>query len=212
MLQQFLDCQDVTSHSLKCTTLSWCSKYGLPKEVRAALGRHSSATHGSEALYSRDLAVEPVRQLQQVINSIASGSFNPDGKRSEYFRSMEQALPCQPPLVASSDVKIEADGVSDAQVNRCIQVDSDSSVETSSGSSDSSSDHEQLPKRLSVDDSLPDFSVRVFFKHSNSKIIHEAHDDTLFGDDVMLSKVWQSDEFEVSKAERVQPSAMVMEV
>ena len=86
--QQFLDCQDVSSHSLKCTMLSWCSKYGLPKEVRAALGRHSSATQGSDTLYPRDLAVEPVRQLQHVFDSIASGSFNPDGKRSEYISDL----------------------------------------------------------------------------------------------------------------------------
>ena len=186
MLPQFLDCQDITSHSLKCTMLSWCSKYGLPKEVRAALGRHSSATHGSDALYS-DLAVEPVRQLQLVIDSIASGSFHPDGKRSGYFKPVQQPVVTEPSPATMDEVNVETDWTSGGRADQSIQVDSDSSIESSSGLGDGSSDHEQLPKRLSVDDTLPDFDLRIFFKHNNSKIIHEAHADPLFGDDVMIS-------------------------
>ena len=40
-------------------------------------------------------------------------------------------MPPGPPHVATGEVKIEEDGVSDAHADRCIQVDSESSVETS---------------------------------------------------------------------------------
>ena len=40
----------VSSHSLKRTCLSWASKAGLGKEVRALLERHTSAVSGTEAI------------------------------------------------------------------------------------------------------------------------------------------------------------------
>ena len=74
-----------SSHSLKTTGLSWAAKYGLTPEVRATLGRHTYATASTQAIYSRDLAVEPVRQFASVLRHIACKQFMPDSLRSGYF-------------------------------------------------------------------------------------------------------------------------------
>ena len=41
------------SHSLKTTVLSWLSKRGVPREIRAALGYHAKAVDGTEVVYGR---------------------------------------------------------------------------------------------------------------------------------------------------------------
>ncbi len=48
------------SHSMKCTALSWPAKCGVPRELRRLLGRHATATRGSDSVYSRDLMITPV--------------------------------------------------------------------------------------------------------------------------------------------------------
>lgn len=58
IIRGFLDCQDLdlTSHSLKALTLSWCAKAELPREARRVLGRHASALQECDSIYSRDLS------------------------------------------------------------------------------------------------------------------------------------------------------------
>ena len=77
--------QVMTSHALKATCLSWASKYGLDPSDKAALGRHSSATSESSAVYSRDLATRSVALLQQLVHDIHHGTFLPDASRRDYF-------------------------------------------------------------------------------------------------------------------------------
>ena len=60
------------SHSLKCTLLVWCARAGLDREVRAVLGHHCSALHGSEVVYSRHLP-RAIRKLQMVLHRIRVG-------------------------------------------------------------------------------------------------------------------------------------------
>ena len=77
----------ISSHSLKATTLSWAARYGLSPQTRSMLGRHSSCLNETFAVYSRDLMVGPVSELQMVIDSIANGEFFPDQPRSQFFQS-----------------------------------------------------------------------------------------------------------------------------
>lgn len=86
ILRGFLACQDenLTSHSLKATTLSWCAKANVPREVRRILGRHSSSC---ESCCSRDLSYGPVSTLGQVMKMVKDGIFFPDAVRSNYFPS-----------------------------------------------------------------------------------------------------------------------------
>ena len=85
----------ISSHSLKRTALSWGSKYGLTPGEKSILGRHASATLGSQAVYSVDLASAPARSLQRVILDIASGDFRPDNPIASYFKP-------KPPVSANS--------------------------------------------------------------------------------------------------------------
>jgi len=45
----------ISSHSLKSTTISWASKFGIPMESRAILARHTTALQNPTVLYSRIL-------------------------------------------------------------------------------------------------------------------------------------------------------------
>lgn len=92
ILKIFLDCPGdrfLTSHSLKVTTLSWCSKGGVGKEHRRLLGRHSSATVDADSVYARDLMISPVDSLDKVMAAICEGRFFPDAPRSQYWPQME---------------------------------------------------------------------------------------------------------------------------
>ncbi|CAE7404929.1 unnamed protein product [Symbiodinium sp. CCMP2592] len=73
------------THSLKATTLSWSAKFGLPREVRAALGYHARGRDGTELIYGRDNMSAPVRQLQRVLLEVSRERFMPDATRSGYF-------------------------------------------------------------------------------------------------------------------------------
>ena len=106
LLREFLalnadgrDLNAISSHSCKATVLSWSSKFGLDKCTRSVLGRHVSATVSSSALYARDLCIESVRKLQELIKQIATGVFRPDALRSEFFGApakMPRLIPCDP--------------------------------------------------------------------------------------------------------------------
>ncbi len=99
MLRSVLDCltdEEVSSHSLKVTTLTWCSKGEVPREHRRILGRHSSSIQGADSFYARELAFPPVRSLERVISDICLGYLLPDGSRT-LFRPREVPLARTPP-------------------------------------------------------------------------------------------------------------------
>ena len=56
----------VSTHSLKSTAISWCSKFGLCFESRALLARHISAVANPTALYSRSFVCRHERILPGV--------------------------------------------------------------------------------------------------------------------------------------------------
>ncbi len=81
------------SHSLKCTLLVWSAKAGLDKEVRAVLGHHCSALHGSEVVYSRHLQTRAIRKLQMMIHRIRVGlGLEEDVGGSEEFQRLAVGL------------------------------------------------------------------------------------------------------------------------
>ena len=75
----------VSSHSLKATMLSWCSKAGVSVYDKSILGRHSSSYNEAQAVYSRDLAIGSVMKLQSIIWQIHRHEFMPDNTRRGYF-------------------------------------------------------------------------------------------------------------------------------
>ena len=73
--------ETVSSHSLKCTTLSWLAKAGADEAHRLVLGHHSSG-RGSLEIYSRDMLAAPLRTLEGVLRQIRVGALQPDRTRS----------------------------------------------------------------------------------------------------------------------------------
>ena len=72
----------ISSHSLKSTSMSWTSKYGLNFEPRALLARHVSAVSNPTAVYSRDLLSPVLRAFSEVVMKIGGHAFEPDKTRS----------------------------------------------------------------------------------------------------------------------------------
>ena len=79
--------KDLGSHSLKATLLSWAAKAGLGGGVRRLLGAHAKPKDNSMLEYSRDAMAGPLAQLDDVLEAVRSGSFDPDGPRSAYWVS-----------------------------------------------------------------------------------------------------------------------------
>ena len=68
---------------MKATVLSWLSKRGVPREIRAALGYHAKAVDGTEVVYGRDnISSAPLRVMISVLDEIVDGVFMPDETRS----------------------------------------------------------------------------------------------------------------------------------
>ena len=131
--------QRISSHSLKRTPLAWCSKFGVSEPVRSVLGRHVSATAGSQAIYAVDLATSATKEFERVLACVATGVLNPDNPRAEYFTSRASA---DEGTAEVAQVKEEpgfpppASGPQDSVV---IDVSSDSDSSSSSSSSTSGS-------------------------------------------------------------------------
>ena len=63
---------EIRSHSLKVTALSWMAKAGCSLSVRRSLGHHLDPGARSATIYSRDAMAPPLRELCRVIQLIAS--------------------------------------------------------------------------------------------------------------------------------------------
>ncbi|CAE7285341.1 unnamed protein product [Symbiodinium sp. CCMP2592] len=72
----------IATHSCKSTPLSWMAKRGVPAGPRRTLGYHVPRKDKSLIIYARDSLAAPLRELDQVIDEIASGRFKPDLTRS----------------------------------------------------------------------------------------------------------------------------------
>ncbi len=72
----------ISSHSLKSTSMSWTSKYGLNFESRALLARHISSVSNPTAVCSRDLLSPVLRAFCEVVCKIIGQEFEPDKTRS----------------------------------------------------------------------------------------------------------------------------------
>ena len=71
----------ITSHSCKCTCLSYLAKRGASFEDRLVLGYHANKLRMAMT-YSRDSAARPLALLSRVLGEIRDGIFEPDNTRS----------------------------------------------------------------------------------------------------------------------------------
>ena len=87
----------ISSHSLKSTSMSWTSKFGLNFESRALLARHISSVSNPTAVYSRDLLSPVLRAFREVVCKIGGRVFEPDKTRSGMLTpAKEDKAPCTP--------------------------------------------------------------------------------------------------------------------
>ena len=81
----------LTSHSCKCTCLSFMAKRGVNFEDRLVLGYHTNKLRMAMT-YSRDSAARPLAILAQVLSEIREGIFDPDCTRSGRLKSGAKPL------------------------------------------------------------------------------------------------------------------------
>ena len=158
----------VTSHSLKCTALSWLAKAGANGEHRLVLGHHSSG-RGSLEAYSRDCLAAPLRTLEEVLRQIRVGALQPDRTRSGMIQAAikEDCRAPKPPEGGPSP----HDNESGSPDNKS---DSSSSSSASTSSSDSEEDNHdsrvcELGKDLSHKQSWGNGKM---YQHITSKVVH----------------------------------------
>ena len=154
--------EGISSHSLKCTTLSWLAKAGANENHRLVLGHHSSGK-GSLEVYSRDLLAAPLRTLEEILRQIRVGALQPDKTRS--------GIVGEP---TKQDCRDRPQG------EQSGKPDSSSSSSSSSSTSDSedevSDEHEHNPEHWS--NLLTDrqheqgWNGKTMYQHKLSKVVH----------------------------------------
>ena len=189
-----------SSHSLKATTLAWAARYGLSPATRSLLGRHTSCLNETFSVYSRDLMVSPVVELQRVIDEIANGNFSPDEQRSRFFGAVGADGNMAGPNTADGDECIDVESIKSQQYSEVTPEVPDGEP-TNAGdaqraagdehdvdSDDSSSDDEgQLSSEDSDAPDLPPPRVKRFraripveekwFVHAKSRLVHRFEND-----------------------------------
>ena len=156
---------EVTSHSLKCTVLSWLAKAGAEPHHRLVLGHHSTQ-RGSLETYSRDMLSAPLRAMEDVLRKIRMGALHPDLTRSGHIQEPTK-MDC-----ARDEQKDPGEPQSSS---------SDSSDSSSSDSDSTESEHDLTRKWHAVGGSDPNvckstWGSGTMYQHVQSKIVHLQQD------------------------------------
>ena len=127
---------EIRSHSLKVTALSWMAKAGCSLSVRRSLGHHLDPGAKSATIYSRDAMAPPLRELCRVLQLIASKQFMPDNTRSGRFKA-------EVPVGHTGNTELDSDGESGESYEmpfseRMLGDTDDSDTDTSSDAGESS--------------------------------------------------------------------------
>eukprot|EP00435_Cladocopium_sp_Y103_P037042 s2725_g9.t1 len=158
----------ISSHSLKCTMLSYAAKRGLSVPDRLMLGYHSSNFHMA-LVYSRDGAAASLLLLEKLIDEIAKGTFRPDSTRSG--RVLDSAAPSSEP---QAEVKVEV--VMSSEDEKVSEHESESSNSTSSSeSSDNGIPPDHKLNKVFAPPRPPKGFVR--WQHSKLKTVHLSEED-----------------------------------
>eukprot|EP00435_Cladocopium_sp_Y103_P075383 s153_g57.t1 len=108
-LRKIVGCQEdasvrrISSHSLKSTFLSYAAKRGIGIPERLQLGYHTS-NFQMGMVYSRDGAAASILVLENLIQEIADGRFDPDETRSGRIKS---SAPVTAPAGATEVVEVK---------------------------------------------------------------------------------------------------------
>ena len=134
----------VSSHSCKCTCVSYATKFGASPPEILVLGHHTS-DFKMGVTYGRDAVSPSLLLLQRVFSSIRAGEFKPDETRSGRFANKKPkvaVIEIKDEDVDSQPVKVEVpDSEADRQLGgeACRDEQRHSPVTTSSSSSETDS-------------------------------------------------------------------------
>ena len=74
--------QNLGTHSLKATLLSWAARWSMKASSRRILGKHSDRKDHSMLTYSRDVCIAALKDVALMFLDIKEGKFDPDATRS----------------------------------------------------------------------------------------------------------------------------------
>ena len=171
-----LDMRRISSHSLKCTCISYATKFGASPDEILLLGYHCSG-HQMAITYGRDSASPSVLLLERVLKAIRDGRFRPDETRSGRFVNLaaqEVVLVKDEPGVSKEHLEAPAT-CEPAPKKVSPQVHEGSSPATTSSES-SSSAGSSADRKGSVSFMralVPEPAEgMVYWEHKRSKILH----------------------------------------
>ena len=159
------DGRRVSSHSLKCTMLSFAAKRGLPVPDRLMLGYHSSNMQMS-LVYSRDGAAASLLLLERLIDEIVKGKFRPDSTRSGRIVESPDELPG--PQLCKVKVEVVESSDDEAAIDADVAQSSDSTSDSSSSDQGIPQDH-SLNKVYAPPEPPSGFSR---WQHAKLKTVH----------------------------------------
>ena len=160
-----------------------------------SLGYHWKAVDGTEVVYGRDNMAAQLRVMCSVILEIADEEFRPDATKSGMLKrkaTSQNVVSVDPPgdFIANK-VGFQVDSFADALGDQTHERGDDSAVEELLSSSEESKD-ESEPEHDAVESaidtvigrwsplvSLDSDSPVVFIRHSISRMLHVAADETL---------------------------------
>ncbi|CAE7019867.1 unnamed protein product, partial [Symbiodinium sp. CCMP2456] len=140
--------KQLSSHSLKVTTLVWCSRFGITRETKRVLGHRADAASGSDAVYGRELQSAALREYILILEAIAAGQFWPDRTRSGHFA---------PGWSREAILKATAAAPAAMVQSTDIAEDEDEALAVVSDDSDSDADDTDMP---------------LYWAHPTSQILH----------------------------------------
>ena len=170
----------LSSHSCKCTMLSYAAKRGISIMDRQLLGYHTTP-HRMALTYSRDSAAHPLMILGRLIGEIREKKFFPDETRSGRLVGDAGEVPSgtKAPVVVVKDEEVEESSptVAEAEASPSEHPDSrqdeevNDHVTTGSSSSDSAPEEAEGPFRKLVFSPPPDHDI---WRHEKSRVVHFA--------------------------------------
>ena len=176
----------ITSHSCKCTILSYAAKRGLPHDERLVLGHHAHQGRMAD-VYARDAEARPMRMMEELLSEIRGKRFFPDESRAGRLVDVNFKDSAEFPVLVSQPEALSGEPVQVKEQSgeagwECISVASSASERQASDeqsehvTTDSSSDESEqsseppAPARLFHPPTPPDGCY--FLQHSKSKTLH----------------------------------------
>ena len=172
-----LDARRISSHSLKCTCISYATKFGASPDEILLLGYHCGG-HQMAITYGRDSASPSVLLLERVLKAIRDGRFRPDETRSGRFISMA----AREVVLVKDELDVEDEGpelrsplreLAPSKASARVREESPPATTSSESSSSSVSKSDQKGPTNFMRTLVPEPAEgMVYWEHKRSKILH----------------------------------------